>query len=156
MADVRRFDPGQKRDPDGKWGDGIPEFDMEGFDLVSEIEGTFGTLAMGADDSGDVRLAFREGAANRELDLGRDELAELGDILDRLTESRDDLDDDAESGEVYDDDRFGFENAHMEDFPKLIPITVSYGCRCNLLLCGWGCCNRSPGVSLMGAAASIV
>ena len=79
MADVRRFDIHQKRDPDGEWGDGIPGpgqpgFDLDGFDLISDINGSFGNAVMAVDPGGDVRLGFREGGNNRELDLTGEEV----------------------------------------------------------------------------------
>jgi hypothetical protein len=131
-AVTARFDPAQKRDPNGQWGDGIPgpslpDLDMEGFDLISRAEGTFGTLEMGVDDVGDVRLAFHEGSEARALDLGVDDVDDLHIILERLVQSRAGLDPDAESGEIYDDDRFGIDDAHTVELYGNGLISVSFG-----------------------------
>ena len=129
---IRRYDPHQPRDPDGKWGDGIPGpstdfFDMAGFSDVVEIEGTYGDLAMGTDELGDVRLAFRDGRQVVEMDLGADEVAELGDLLEGLAGARDELPEDADPRGVYDDDRFGFGNSHVVELYGNGQIVVTFG-----------------------------
>jgi len=132
VADVRRYNPSQERDPNGKWGDGVPGpstdfFDMAGLDNVVEIEGTFGDLALGVDDAGDVRLAFREGGKVREFDLGSDEVAELADAIDELAEARTDLPDDADTHSVYDDRAFGFDDSHRAELYGSGVIIVTFG-----------------------------
>ncbi|MES2211115.1 MAG: hypothetical protein V4515_13200 [Chloroflexota bacterium] len=108
----RSYNPGQKRDPNGEWGDGVPGpstdfFDMSGLTDVIEVEGTFGDLAMGLHDTGDVRLTFRSDGQVRELDLGIDEVRELGHAVERLAGERKNLPEDADSDGVYDEDWFG-------------------------------------------------
>lgn len=134
MADVRRYNPGQERDPDGKWGDGVPGpstdfFDMAGFNDVVEVEGTFGDLAMGVDDLGDVRIAFREHGKVRELDVGGEDIAALGDALESLADARDDLPDDAGSHAVYEDEVFGADGAYRAELygSGVIAVTFGYG-----------------------------
>lgn len=129
---VRRFDPMQKRDPDGKWGDGIPgpglpDLDMEGFNLVSSAEGTFGELQMGVDDLGDVRLAWREDGHSRALDIGSDELAELGDALDELVVERDKFGVDGSADELIDEHWFGASQEHKAELLGNGLIVVTFG-----------------------------
>lgn len=129
---IRRYDPLQLRDPDGKWGDGVPGpstgfFDMAGFDNVVEIEGTFGDLAMGTDEVGDVRLAFRDNGQVVEMDLGGEDIAGLGDALEELADARRELPDDAEPRGVYDDRRFGFEDSHKVELLGNGQIVVTFG-----------------------------
>lgn len=132
MADVRRYSPGQERDPDGKWGDGVPGpstdfFDMAGFNDVVEIEGTFGDLAMGVDDLGDVRIAFREGGKARELDVGADDITALGESLETLADARDELPEDADPRSIYDDDEFGADGAYRAELYGSGVIAVTFG-----------------------------
>ena len=129
-AASRKFDPHEPRDLQGQWTDGVPgdaDLNLEGFDLISEIEGSFGTLAMGVDSAGDVRMAFTEGGKNRALDLGIDEVAELGDALERLQRSRIDLPDGADQSGVYDDDRFGFDDENKVELYGSGVISVVFG-----------------------------
>jgi hypothetical protein len=132
VVDVLRFDLHQPRDPGGEDGGqwvstpSLPDLDMEGFSLISRAEGSFGTLEMGVDDVGDVRLAFHEGSEARALDLGNNEVADLRDILERLAVARDDLDDDAESDWVYDDYRFGYGDAHKVELYGNGLISVAF------------------------------
>lgn len=128
---LRKYNAGQKRDPNGEWGDGVPgpgmpDLDMEGFGLISEVEGSFGTLQMGVDPSGDVRVAWHEGNDARAVDLGGDDAAELGDILRRLEESRADIPDDAGSLDVVDDGRFGYDNAHKVELLGNGMISITF------------------------------
>lgn len=99
----------------------------DGFDAITTVDGTFGELGMGVDTAGDVRIAFHEGRDLRELDLSSDELAELGDILERIAESRDDLPGDAENADVYDDDRFGSQGDHKVELYGSGIIGVIFG-----------------------------
>ncbi len=126
-----KYDEHQRRDPDGTWGDGIPgpstDFDMSRLTGVVEVEGTFGDLAMGLHDTGDVRFTFRSDGQIRELDLGIDEVTELGDTVERLARERDGIPDDVGSLEVYDDDRFGYDNGHTVSLYGNGVIGVDFG-----------------------------
>lgn len=90
MADVRRYNPGQERDPDGKWGDGIAH--------SVGITGTFGDLSVQLDDVGDIEIHWNgsPGIAIEAADL--DEVANV--IRDFRAEQPDAIDSDT-SG-VYD------------------------------------------------------
>lgn len=104
-----KYDPQQVRDPEGQWAGGVPGagFDMSGLTDVGEVEGSFGDLAMGLDHVGDVRVAFREQGKVREMDLEIEEVAEIGDVVERLAGERGDLPDDADDRGLYDDEAFG-------------------------------------------------
>lgn len=98
QGNAKHYDPHQARD-------------LSGLTDVEQVEGSFGDLAMGVNGDGDVRLAFRD----HQIDLGIDEVAELGDTVERLTASRDDLPDDAEYDGVYDDERWGAGQHHKAE-----------------------------------------
>lgn len=122
---VRRYDPDQLRNPDGTWAGGV--FDMAGFNNVVEIEGTFGDLAMGIDDVGDVRLAFRDHGQVVELDLGADDVEQLRGSLNELASARDELPEDADPQGVYEDARFGFDDGHTVELYGSGVIAVTFG-----------------------------
>lgn len=109
----------------------MPDPDMGDFSPVNEIDGTFGKLAMGVDEHGDVRFAFHEYAGPklhaRELDLGSYELAELGDALDELAIERDQLADDLDPSGVYDDRWFGGQQEHKVELQGNGMIVVTFG-----------------------------
>jgi hypothetical protein len=112
-----RYNPSEKRDPNGKWGDGVPgpsvdlpELDLEGFELASEVDGSFGTLRMGVDQAGDVRVAFHQGSEARAVDLSGEEAGQFRDVLQQLAEVRDDMPDGSTG--VVDEDWFGFGEHH--------------------------------------------
>jgi hypothetical protein len=131
-----RYNPGQLRDPGGENGgqwtsapDGGGRFDMSGLTDVTQIDGTFGELAMGADAVGDVRLAFEEGGEVRETDLELAELGELRGLLRRLAETRDDLagDDDIEPDGIYDDDNWGPDGGNRVELLGNGIVVVTFG-----------------------------
>lgn len=124
-----RYSLSQKRDPDGKWGDGVPGhgFDLNGLTAVQHLEGTFGDLAMGVDAVGDVRLAFHEGGNARELDLSAGDVGEMGDALARLAGEREDLDGDLPNDELVDDQWFGDEQQHRVALYGSGVIQVTFG-----------------------------
>lgn len=125
------FDPHQPRDPNGEWGDGVPgsspNFDMSGLSDVVDVEGNFGDLAMAVHDTGDVRLAFQEDGHVRELDLGIDEVGELGTAVERLAGERDNLPDDAEQLGIYDQEWFGYGQHHKAELLGSGLIEVVFG-----------------------------
>lgn len=132
MADVRRFNPAQKRDPNGEWGDGLPGPSLPdelsaGFDLISRVEGSFGTLAVGVDDAGDVSLSFHDGGQLRHVDLGGDEAGQLADAVERLAGERDNVPDDAGPRDVYDDELFGGQDEHRVELLGNGVILVKFG-----------------------------
>lgn len=137
MADVRRFDPGQGRDPDGKWGDGmpgpdLPDLDTSRFTVTADIDGTFGQLVMGYDHVGDVVFAFHEhtGATihAREMELGSDELADLADALESLADQRDEAAaSDTPPGHVFDAVHFGNDDKHIAELMPNGMIVIVFG-----------------------------
>jgi HK97 family phage prohead protease len=127
---IRRYNPLQPRAANGRWGDGgLPGdvVNLTGLHDVVEIEGTFGALAMGVDEVGDVRLAFRDGGQVVEMDLDGEDVAGLGDAIEALAEARAELPDDADGHGVYDDRRFGFQDSHTVELLGNGVITVTFG-----------------------------
>ncbi|MER7002216.1 ADP-ribosyltransferase [Dactylosporangium sp. NPDC000555] len=121
------FDPYQARDPrTGEWIDTTP-LDMDGFDLISRIGGTFGDLEMGVDPVGDVRLAWRDATGhNLAMDLGADDVQELSSVLGRLAEERDQMDVDFPTHEVVDEEWFGHSQEHKVELYGSGVITLAF------------------------------
>lgn len=134
---VRNFDPGQIRDPDGTWGDGmpgpdLPDFDTSRFEVAADVDGTFGQLVMGYDNVGDVLFAFHEHTGTtihaREMELGSDELADLADALESLADQRDEAAaSDTPPGHVFDAVHFGGDDAHIAELMPNGIIVIVFG-----------------------------
>ncbi len=139
MADVRRYNPSQERDPDGKFGDGVPgpqsaAFDEDGLDYVIDVESAFGEAMFGLDPAGDVRFAFRElrngRNQNRELDLGLIEVEQLRDSLNEMVEARDELfadDGDLDPQDLHDDRAWGASDEHLVELYGNGQIVITIG-----------------------------
>lgn len=113
-----KYNPAQKRDPSGEWGDGIP-----GNLPRVDIAGSFGRLSMQADDSGDVHLVL---PGDRELDIAVHDLAELADHVESLSGERDAAVDGADSDEVLNSVHFGAESEHLVELHGNGVITVRF------------------------------
>lgn len=123
----RKFDEHQPRDTEGQWSAGAAgSLNLSGLIDSVEVEGTFGDLAMGVDEAGDIRMTFHEGAEVRELDLSTEDVAGLGDALEQLSSTRDDLDG-SEGAGVYDEVWFGEEQTHRADLYANGLVSVVFG-----------------------------
>lgn len=110
VAELERYDPHQPRGYHGRWGH--EPFDMDGFDLIAKVEGTFGDLEMGVSDVGDVRMAFQEHGHIRALDLGGTEVRQLHSALEALERERDDFGTDGSADDLIDEHWFGHGEEH--------------------------------------------
>lgn len=99
----------------------------EAFDLITRAEGAFGTVEMSVNALGDVRLEFDDGVRQETIDIGGEDFARLGDILERLQPERSRIPDGAETDGLYDEEWFGPEDGHHVELFGSGVITITWG-----------------------------